>query len=234
MPWKIRRIRPLIFVGILYVLQSCKPLYLPNPANVPMLTTEGEFNAQLSVGTSFLDGQFAFSPLDHFGVMANVSGHNSGPNSNHFLVEGGAGYYGSPDSGKLVLDFYGGFGIGSTRAQETSLGTTTTAKGNFLRAFVQPSIGFCSSIVDANFCIKGSFISMQEYVPVNSTVFTRHNNFFVEPLFTTKVGWKYFKVFGQIGFSIPMVPLEFEYNPFLINLGFNINIGKAWGAENEF
>jgi hypothetical protein len=213
----------------LLTLNGCKPLYLPNPANVPMLAEKGEANVQLTLGTSVLDAGVAYSPINHLGIAANISG-SAGTINHHILFEGAAGYY-ARTSKNVIVDVYGGFGAGDTHAEETSLGSTTEASARFWRVYLQPSVGFRAKVFEANFAMRTCFVRMQEYSETSLILFAPSSNVFIEPMVTSKLGWKGFKFLAQIGFSVPTQALTFEYNPFLFNVGFNIGLGKNWDNE---
>ncbi len=51
---------------------------------------------------------------------------------------------------------------------------------------------------------------------------------FIEPALTGKLGYKYFKLTGQLGLSLPINEKDiYGYQPLLFSLGMQINIGRT-------
>ena len=88
------------YIGIVLLLCSCAPTYVPNVRNAPLFTKGGEFQGSIQGGNG-LDVQTAVSVTRHFGLMANYSfaeRDRFDPDDyddyhRHKFLEGGVGYF---------------------------------------------------------------------------------------------------------------------------------------------
>ncbi len=217
---------------ILAILSSCSPEYIPNMVNSPMLSNQGEFQATIATGTSNFDAQTAFAITDNIGIMVNGSYGNETNDSTddfhkHTFIEGGIGYYNKiGDKGRYEI--YGGFGTGSVEGFfEDALFDSEITNANYNRFFVQPGIGMSTGIFDGSFSPRFVLIQMN---PQGTGFVSGDYNVFVEPVFTSKVGFKWVKFVAQVGFSIPFGDdqVNFNYQSFIMNVGLNLNIGRKY------
>lgn len=203
------------FLFLLLLGSSCSPLYVPNAVNAPMLTDEKQLNLALSTGTSTLDFMASGSPMKHLGLLANFSFAPEEANAvnRHIFGEGGAGYYFATED--LILDVYGGVGLGST--------ISGGDQGQYLRFFVQPGITAHAEMADFAFTPRISFVSMNQL-----GVGTYPLVPFFEPSFTVRLGYRNVKCFSQFGLSIPYAAPDYNVNWVMWNFGVNFNIGTIW------
>lgn len=233
---KMKTIQKVLYFIIVYILvYSCAPAYTPNMVNTPLLTTEGEFQAQIGTGTSGFDGQLAYAISDQVGVMLNASYANRSDTGSknfhkHAFAEMGAGYS-IPLNRSGRFEIYGGGGMGTVDAKfgYNSLFNSYVedrSRATLTRLFLQPTIGVTNNVFDGSFTPRLIFLNVNN----KDSLFVSNTwDPFVEPTFTAKVGWKYVKVVFQIGFSVPLVELKnYRNEPFMFSIGLIAKIpGKS-------
>lgn len=139
--------------------------YAPNQVNVPLLKDkkDARISAGYSPGPSVLaaDVQLAYALAPHVGVIASASGARSveefeiqqkdsdEASSRMRMLEVGAGYFTAfTKKDKLILEIYGGAGLGDSRQFYTYWNSTsqsdTKGRNTFglRKVFLQPSLGF--------------------------------------------------------------------------------------------
>lgn len=217
---------------ILAILSSCSPEYIPNMVNSPMFSNAGEFQATVATGTSNFDAQVAYAITDHIGIMANGSyGNEKNDTTDYFqkhtFLEGGFGYYNKfGQNGRYEV--YGGYGYGKVNGFfETLFADDALTEAHYNRFFIQPGISLSTGIYDGGFSPRFVFLQMN---PKGSEFLTGKYNVLFEPVFTSKIGFKYVKFIFQIGASLPINDnnTNFDHDPFIMNLGININIGRKY------
>ena len=228
---KSKRLLFLILVITAGILaNSCSPEYIPNMINSPMLSNQGEIQATIAAGTSNLDLQTAYAITDNIAVMVNGSYADRTSDSTenfhkHLMIEGGIGYYRQiSEVGRIEV--FGGYGGGAVNGYYENDLVSANSDATFQRFFLQPGIGMSSGIFDGSFATRLSLVSMnpdlENFVPGLDP--------FLEPVVTAKLGWRYAKFVLQGGLSIPLAEenLTYDYQPFIINFGLNINIGRIY------
>ncbi len=206
------------------IISSCAPSYVPNVVNTPLLSNKGEFQASANVALSGFDPQIAYAITDNIGLMVNGSFANQTSDTTddyhkHQFVEFGAGYY------KRIGPFfrfesYGGVGFGNLESNDNDAVFIPYSSVKTTRFFVQPTIGATSHIMDSSFSSRFVIVNMNQ---------GSHSDigYFLEPVMTAKLGYKYVKVVTQFGISIPLnSEIDFGYEPFIFSLGLQLNLGK--------
>jgi len=218
----------LLPLGFLF---SCSPEYIPNMANTPMFSNQGELQATIATGTSNFDAQAAYAVSDHIGVMVNGSYGNETSDTTdefhkHSFIEGGVGYY--DKLGKnFRYEIYGGYGFGKTEGEFDTEFDSRITDANMQRIFVQPGIGVATGVFDGSFSPRFALVKMD---PGEETFEKGGYNTFIEPIITTKIGYKWVKFVAQFGVSFPVGnnDINFDYQPVIINFGLNFNIGRIY------
>lgn len=202
-------------VLIIQFFWSCSPpAYIPNIVNTPLLSSKGEFQATIGTGTSGYDPQFAYAVTNDLGIMVNASYANRTDTTEfnkHTFAELGVGYL-LPFGNGGHFELFGGAGMGKIDAKnwDNSLiyyQNYSRTKADLTRIFIQPSVGIVSKAFDGAFTPRIVFLNVNHSINNNtfdSTLNTHNFDPFIEPTVTAKVGWKYVKMFFQIGFSIPV------------------------------
>jgi hypothetical protein len=214
-----------VFALLAFIVSSCAPAYLPNVVNSPMFGNKGEFQFSTHSSLSGFDPQLAYAITDHLGVMTNASFADRTSDSTdnfhkHKFVEFGAGYYEKIGT-KGRFEAFGGFGFGKLKAYyDNSFWQDFASVRNF-RFFVQPAIGLSSQVFDGSFATRLVLVRILQGTNLST-------GFFVEPVITAKVGFKYVKFVTQCGFSVPFkeTELDFEYEPFIFSVGIQATIGR--------
>lgn len=224
------------FLGFIFVMSlfaSCSPEYIPNMVNSPMFTNQGEFQASVATGTSNLDAQTAVAITDHIGIMVNGSYGNETSDSTddyhkHAFIEGGVGYY--DKFGKIGrYEIYGGYGFGRVEGYfENNIFDENMTDAYYNRFFIQPGVGISTGIYDGSFSPRFAMVQMN---PKGIDFENDNYKVFFEPVITSKVGFKYIKFVFQVGASLPISgddDLGFDNQPFIFNLGLNLNLGRLY------
>ncbi len=213
----------LLTLSIMLGFFGCAPVYIPNVVNTPMLSNQGELQGAIYTGVSGFDPQFAYAITDHLGVMLNGSFSNKTNDSlnnfhKHQFVETGVGYYTKiGESGRF--ETFGGLGVAKLKSDySNNLWISYTDLYSY-RAFIQPSIGAATDFFDGSFSIRFVMLSIFQ----NNL---NYNAYFIEPVITAKVGYKYVKAVFQLGFSFPVNSNEliFSYQPLLFSIGIQAKI----------
>lgn len=221
-----------LIVGILFLLTSCSPEYIPNMVNSPMFSNAGEFQATIATGNSDFDVQTAAAITDHIGIMINGSYGDETKDSSddfhrHKFIEAGLGYYEKiGDKGRFEL--FGGYGVGEVKGYfENALFDDVITDAQYKRFFIQPGIGISTGIFDGSFSPRFSLVEMN---PSGINFASSKYNTFFEPVITSKIGYKYVKFIAQFGFSLPVGDneLTYEHQRFIFNFGLNFNLGRKY------
>ncbi|MBN1181420.1 MAG: hypothetical protein JXB49_03975 [Bacteroidales bacterium] len=220
------------FIIILIIASSCAPAYVPNVVNTPMLSNKGDTKIAIHGGTAGFNPQFAIGITDNIGLMVNGSFADRTSDSTdnfhkHQFAELGIGYY--KKLGRIGrFETFGGCGYGKVKAYYDNAIWEDYANTEYIRAFLQPSIGLTTKVID--------FSLTPRFVMVNLTQ-SGHKDigYFAEPVVTTKLGYEYFKITSQLGFSFPLnlSHIDFDYAPMIFAVGMQINIGRKYDEKNK-
>jgi hypothetical protein len=247
-------LHPLLSAALVQLLFSCVPQYYsPNAHNVPLFTHSGETMVTVATGGGDeVDGsvelQAATAVTDHWALMTNFysawgSEPQDGSGSGH-LFEVGTGYYrpfGASDFKSMKAGFvfsaFGGGGFGRV-TNYCGPGKVNATKLGFRRVFVQPALGFKSSVFDVALSLRLARLS---YVPVGgrwsqtpgndpgqaaglaASPFSA-NYFLLEPALTVRFGWQHVKLQTQLGLSLNQTDPEFYQENFNLNLGLCLDL----------
>jgi len=223
----------IFFIAIIIAINSCAPAYVPNVINTPLLSNKGEIQAAIHTGVSGTDPQLAYALTDNIGVMLNGSFANRTSDSTddfhkHQFAELGLGYYTKiGESGRF--ETFGGGGLGNLQAKFDNTVWNTYADVNSYRFFIQPTIGASTNIFDGSFSSRFVMVNLKQN-SISST------GFFVEPVLTGKIGYKYVKAVIQLGFSLPLNSknIDFYYQPFLFSIGLQGYIFKENKSKMKY
>lgn len=213
-------------------LSSCKTAYYPTTHNSPMLNNKGEFQISGILGTGNLELQTAYAITNNIGIMVNGSYFNedreikiddevSEITLTHNLIEAGMGYF-TKFGGLGKFEVFAGGGVGNVPANYREItyvfdGTQTDKMTKF---FVQPSVGIGSDFLDFSGGVRISGITMNKQLVV-----------FAEPELSIKLGYKNVRFVASMGLSLPVNNIDnltWNYNPLIIGLGIQINLGRKY------
>lgn len=98
---------------------------------------------------------------------------------------------------------------------------------NYNRIFIQPGIGMSTGIYDGSFSLGVVFVQMN---PKEPNFETGNYNAFIEPVITSKIGFKYVKFIVQMGASFQLgdQELNYEHQHFIFNFGINLSFGRKY------
>ncbi len=230
----------LLTFGFLILISSCSIVYYPNRLNVPLLSSEKEFVANGSAGSNGVDVQAAYAVNEFFAVQLSGNTYynsNESQRSIHQYGDFGFGYYLKTDK---LFKFEIFAGVGGGRGDDKKYDNTNIyeyAQGYYYKIFVQPNIGLSNDFFDFAFSTRFSNVNFYNYsstytgIPING-VYQRElengpflfNTIYIEPAVTAGLGYKFVKATAQIGFALPVYEPSYDYNPFIMNLGFQFKI----------
>ncbi len=212
-----------LFISIAFA--SCNAFYVPALVNTPMFEEKNETSINASVGTNGYNFQGAYSITNNLAFMANskfIKKQSYGYHGESLNVsrnaELGVGYY-----RKLIdeykFELFSGIGY---EENSLSFNVYNNAENNFYKKynfFIQPSFGATSNNIEAVFSLKinsltfhsNSFSGKYRDLPYTA---------FFEPAFTIRYGYKYIKLFNQLGMSVPYLYQSLFVHNFTYNTGF--------------
>lgn len=215
-------------LSAVWLLISCKTVYIPNNFNSPLLRNKGDAQLTFSSGFSGIELQGAYALTDHWGIIANGQYCKNPDKENesyvYKLAEGGIGYT-EHFSDRGVFEFFAGSGIGEAPADFRHFTYTGTEKARVKRLFLQPAIGFSNDLIDISLVTRLAGVNMGG-----------ETNWFFEPGVVGKIGYRRFRLVGTFGFSTPLRSYDqrsWDQLPFFINLGLHINLGKRKKIAQE-
>ncbi|MDX2247845.1 MAG: hypothetical protein SF052_13755 [Bacteroidia bacterium] len=231
----------LLFV---FVISACSPIYYsPNTHNVPMLREKGDKRIVLAANDSRLEGQVAFSPEEHLGILFDAGtffprDDEEGDGGKGWFVESGFGYY-HPVAKNFTFDIYGILGYGYVENHFPSTvtsnpGTTGLIESNLFRYGIQPSFGFNSKFFDA--IISARFAGMQYFNYSGNLIFqsvdqvtyleAHKSTYLFEPALTLRGGYDKIKLQLQLGPSYNLKDSEFRQDGGHITLGITYGFSR--------
>lgn len=255
-PVVMKKLLIVLCVMIALLTSSCNRYYYkPNGVNVPLLTDGGQYHLNVNGSSSsftdngtttsnmnVIDIQGSVSPIKHLGIMGGYSGYNyttttpdlaaGNVNARASLAEAGIGAYYAlgGEKVKMVVDFYGGWGMGN-------INSDIDARVN--RLFFQPGIGVRSPWFDASFSPRivnlgfssfndkgrdSFYLRNQGLIDAGGVRFDSRRYTFFEPSFTIRAGYKFAKVQFQYVLSVPMSAMSWNISPGRFSVGFYLGI----------
>jgi hypothetical protein len=227
---------------VLMISQSCRPLYVPNIHNVPLLKEKKDVSVTLNPN----ELQGAYAVTNNIGVMLNLYKNNVNFTFDYeggvsrSLCEVGVGCF--KKFGKFgVFEIYGGYGIGGLEFGKSS-GANDFYSANTSRIFLQPNIGFSNKFLDIILSTRLFSYSLNDpdlsrYQGPDTFDFDlshvhEKSYLYIEPAITIKLGWKQAKFFIQ---QIIPIPLNNERNVLealpIAYIGVYLNFSKTLKEE---
>jgi len=220
---------------VLFFFSGCyQPAYVSNRIQAPLFSKANQGIAAIAVsGTSGIEGQLAYSPFSHLGVMGSYLWAGSGKDSNSFreqFWEIGLGGYDTL-SKYLRYDIYAGYGKGKSNSQYTTFnfwlpGVLHRVDAEFERYSACGSLGFVlPSGSEYAIAMRYSKVHMQPYQDIQSgggvdTVTGPLNQTFFEPAVIARTGSPDLKAEVQLSLLIPgSREVKFETKIMYISVG---------------
>ena len=213
---------------LLAITQSCAPVYRPNTMFTPMFERQGQIRSMGSFGSNGLNLHAGYTITDNLAITGGMTyASDVGDPGETFFTEAGAGWYYAPSV--FRLEVLSGIGFGVARA----IGTytfiterTIEARGVYGRFYLQPTVGVSVSFVDLSLTSRAAWVNFFRFEETrgNGESVQNVSGLFMEPALTLGVGPESFKVFGQLGFSMPSQSLEFDHLPVLLSFGLRLNL----------
>ena len=240
----MKNIKQFLFIGIILVFianifNSCAPAYIPNAVNMPLISNKGEVQLAIHAGVCGFDPQVTVAVSDHIAIMANGSFQNEESDTSdnyhkHYFGEIGVGYY-TTIQNLARFEVYGGYGYGKVQIRNNGLfNSSVVSDVLYHRIFLQPTFGFTSAFFDMGFAPRIVLIRMMPKQFTYKTI----TKPFIEPVGTIKLGYKYFFIITQLGFSFPLFNTDnqewFDYNPFIFSIGIQFKFGKIYDTQASY
>jgi hypothetical protein len=229
--WK-RKIRHYILITVAMMpalIQSCAPVYRPNTVFTPMFDRQGQFRSMGSFGNNGLNLHAGYTITDNLAITGGMTyASDVGDPGETFFSEIGAGWYASPSV--FRVEVLSGIGFGVARATGTydfiTPQRTIEARGVYGRYYLQPSFGVSIAMVDLSLSSRAAWVNFFRFEETagNGEEAQGISGLFMEPAMTLGVGPENFKIFGQLGFSLPSRALEFDHLPVLLSFGIRLNL----------
>lgn len=234
-------------VGFL-LLVGCSSIYMPNVPATPMFRNQGEGYVAAHINTKAnISGSAGVAVSNHIAVIANGSYVKHGVQSNEQLeqklMEGALGYFTKMGKDKRqVLEFYAGYGQGSTvemdkRASTTGFDAVETRDMTFDKIFAQVNysstrkrkLNVFGSKRELNYgtAIRLSRVGMTDFT-IDGVQVQKEENFLIEPVFFTRMELaKGFQLQYTTGFNVGLVQNSYlKAGNSVFTLGVSYNFGK--------
>lgn len=262
---KQRLLATSVCIAAIFITGCSRYYYKPNGVNVPLFTESGQFHLNINGSVSsesdangtntntmnVFDFQGSVSPINHLDIIAGYSSYNytttvpnfsaGNVNATAGLAEAGVGgYYAlGGQKVKMVVDFYGGWGVGKIQSD---------INANVNRLFFQPGIGMRSPWFDVafnprivnlgftNFDANGRdnlYLQSQGLIDATGVRFDTRRYTFFEPCFTLRAGYKFAKVQFQYVFSVPMSAMSWNSSPGRLSMGFYFGLEDLLDVVRE-
>lgn len=217
----------LLLTGLgITVLWSCVPAYVPSVVNAPLLSEQYDVVISGFSSTSGFDPQLAYAVTDEIGVMVNGSFRTTSSKQvtdptyyQRYYGEIGGGYYTTiGEFGRFEV--FSGAGGGKVNGGFTNSIFAPHTDVSYAKGFLQPSIGFVSSVFEVAFTPRLALVTMSQNA-------LRSTAPFFEPALTFRSGYRNWKGVVQFGLSYPVgVQPQFDFQPFTFALGIQIRLGS--------
>ncbi|MEO8472112.1 MAG: hypothetical protein ABI477_07960 [Chryseolinea sp.] len=224
---------------------SCASVYIPTLRNVPLMSSQGEFQATGSIGNG-MNASSAYAITNHIGIMGDVMYANDkwrryhdNTYRIHQSAEAGLGYFGHKN--QFSYELYAGYGGGKGHSHDLLFGfwffdnTLRVASGSYQKFFVQPTFGFRLKRVQMAVTSRVTSVDFDRLLIIENEriVDNPRRRFYVfEPSFTAKFIIKErratFYGFTQAGFNSTVQNLSSEsiipYAFLHYNVGFGLKL----------
>jgi hypothetical protein len=237
----------LIILSTCFFTQSCRTVYSPSTANVPLFQEKGE--TRINVYPSAV--QAAYALTDNIGVMVNGQYRNSNTTVTTSINGGtateqkikttntgaeiGIGYFKSSERNSTI-EIYGGIGIPSVNIKDETTGATTgTYKASGIKFFIQPSFGHVSNGFDIAFTPRFTAVkfgdptttySAKQLTDYNLAEVNTSMFMFLEPMFTFRAGKNAIKLQLQTGVSLNLGKKNINSQLFTGNIGLAFDLAN--------
>lgn len=221
---RIPRLPSLIWLLLPVALlwSSCQTTYVSNPANIPLLSQDGEFQGGLSVGTNGFNLQTVWAPVEHVALMGNASTYTVSdsllePDFRRSYGEVAAGYWTRLNKYLRLETFVGtGWGITGEFPQ----------RDLYRRYFFQPNFGASTRYYDFGFTPRVSIVRFVEQRGVATPIEVDRSGVFLEPILQGRVGYEQFKFQFQFGPTLGLGTPEFDFRRWNVSFGVSLTLGK--------
>lgn len=219
--------RPLFIpvVSLLFLLLAwgCRPLYTPNPTNIPLFSEAGEGQGSLSIGSNGYNLQLAWAPVEHLGLMVNANSYSVFTDSafvrkfRHNFAEAGIGYWTRLNK-YLRQEIY--VGVGGGFNGEDPL------RYHYTRLFFQPNIGISRRYIDVGFSPRIAFVTHHATETAGGRSEFADQGVFLEPAMTFRAGYDQIKFQMQIHRSFDLGGAAYTSQDWTVGFGIHITLGK--------
>jgi hypothetical protein len=221
-----------------------------------MLSKRGDATAAISVGSAGTNLHAAVAVSDHVAILA--SGHYANNSiagkwryRSHRAAELGVGYF--QKKNKMYFEVFGGVGLGKGYARDSTFefffdsSVPKIFSGEYVRYFLQPSIGRGGHVVEGAITTRFSVLSFSSLNYSRNDIeenVSGRARVFLEPAFTFRVypGGGQMFISTQVGTCLFLNERfeegseyndPFEYSAFQMSVGVGVKFGKKPKASAE-
>ncbi len=207
----------LLFIIVIATLNSCSPVYLPTTINAPLFKEKGDAHAGVNVAVSGTHLSAAYAITDNIAISGDVTIRTNvdDPTSDidittQQIFNGGVGAFKCFDNGFLV-GVMGGAGAGNV--QNFDWNQNDRINNSLTKLYISPYIGNVHDIIGFSLGTRFSYVDIRSRQQ-------QATGYFFEPFISGEVGYKYVKMYIQIGLSGQISGANtIDYNPFMLNIG---------------
>jgi hypothetical protein len=215
---------------LLGLIQSCAPIYRPNTTFTPMFDGRGQFRSMGSIGNNGLNLHAGYSITDNMAITGGLLyASDIGGTGETFFGEAGAGWYFPLSIFRVEVLSGIGFGTASaTGTYEFITDRTIEARGVYGRYYLQPAFGVSLGMVDLTLASRAAWVNFFRFAETtgNEEAAGNISALFMDPTVTLGIGPDNYKIFGQMGFSLPARALEFDHLPVVLSIGVRYHLGQ--------
>lgn len=244
--------KPILLLMVTMLLSSCLHYYyVPNTHNVPLFKEKNEARiaGSLAIGTESVsyEVQGAYSVTDNIALALSAMSTEGLDNEEHdyakgMYIDAAMGYY-HPISNWMVVELFGGFGIGM---QEHEYSDNYEYKAGWAhlsnsKIYLQPAYGItlydCFDVsVSARLGMLNyynvSYDTENTYESIDLGKLDDRLHFLIEPAITVRGGWKYFKVQTQVSLVESWDEEYLEMAEFIhVSAGLYISLGNRFNRK---
>ncbi len=235
-------IKHLLFLVSIFGLSSCG-IYRQNVVNTPLLQQKGQAQISGSVGFTGYDGQLAYAMTKKIAIIANYSDlgtkqiNYSSENytiNKHNFYEMGVGCF-KKNKSALTSEYFLIAGKGTTSRYNQGLDTSMKISSTFQKVTYNR---FCFQADYGKTIRKWEYIvspriMLLNYYNISDNSTDTYKDLPATYLYADITGsvrynfLKYFKIYGQLNFTIPATdfkPSYYEFSPFNCSIGLLVNM----------
>jgi len=214
----------LTFIIGAFIMLSCEtPHYIPPVRPSAMHTQSHEAVVTTAYGSSGAGPFLSYSLADNFSLSASGMYNWYSYSSTRYSYFDISGTRSELKNDQFYMGFTFGPGFGRVFKDVLQYPDTLIPRkieySSFIKLFVQPTIGFSSDYFDVYFNCRIAYMNFLKIYTYSPTT-NKQQSIFFEPAIGLQGGYKFIKLFLQLGFVFPTTKNNtFYYEPVFMNFG---------------